>query len=97
MSDIIKVIGILQAVRDTLRAKEPGIWSGAFSEELHQLQEAIALLSPPADEPAGEPEQPRPTCKVCGNEADEVGVIEHGRGCYVVSEDGGGYSLVGDE
>jgi hypothetical protein len=29
-------------------------------------------------------------CKVCGNEPDEDGVIEHGRGCYVVNEDGGG-------
>ena len=32
------------------------------------------------------------TCKVCGNWPDENGVIEHGRGCYVVSEDGGGES-----
>ena len=33
-------------------------------------------------------------CKVCGNPPDEEGVIEHGRGCYVVSEDGGGFSYV---
>ena len=31
-------------------------------------------------------------CKVCGNTPDESGTIEHGRGCYVVSEDGGGQS-----
>lgn len=30
------------------------------------------------------------TCKVCGNSNDEDGCIEHGRGCYVVDEDGGG-------
>ena len=33
-------------------------------------------------------------CKVCGNVPDEDGMIEHGRGCYVVSEDGGGESWV---
>jgi hypothetical protein len=31
-------------------------------------------------------------CKVCGNTPDDTGTIEHGRGCYVVSEDGGGQS-----
>lgn len=33
-------------------------------------------------------------CKVCGNEPDEDGVLHHGRGCYVVSEDGGGETYV---
>jgi hypothetical protein len=33
-------------------------------------------------------------CSVCGNIPDADGIIEHGRGCYVVSEDGGGYSYV---
>lgn len=33
-------------------------------------------------------------CKVCGNVPDKNGTIEHGRGCYVVSEDGGGISSV---
>ncbi len=33
-----------------------------------------------------------PSCDVCGNMPDEDGVIEHGRGCYVVNEDGGGSS-----
>lgn len=32
-------------------------------------------------------------CKVCGNTPDDIGMIEHGRGCYVVSEDGGGQSF----
>ena len=31
-------------------------------------------------------------CKVCGNTPDDSGTIEHGRGCCVVSEDGGGQS-----
>lgn len=29
-------------------------------------------------------------CKVCGNTPDAEGVLRHGRGCYVISEDGGG-------
>lgn len=33
-------------------------------------------------------------CEVCGNTADELGRIEHGRGCYVVEEDGGGSTFV---
>ncbi len=33
-------------------------------------------------------------CKVCGNtpEDDEIGELRHGKGCYVVDEDGGGES-----
>lgn len=33
-------------------------------------------------------------CKICGNTPDENGAIEHGRGCYTQSEDGGGTSFV---
>lgn len=33
-------------------------------------------------------------CKVCGNRPDADGLIQHGKGCYVVSEDGGGESYV---
>lgn len=33
-------------------------------------------------------------CKVCGNTPDENGYLEHGRGCYVIDEDGGGCEMV---
>ena len=33
-------------------------------------------------------------CDVCNAEPDEDGVIHHGRGCYVVDEDGGGETYV---
>ena len=33
-------------------------------------------------------------CKVCGTVPDEDGCIEHGKGCYTQSEDGGGWSFV---
>lgn len=33
-------------------------------------------------------------CKVCGNIPDEEGWLEHGRGCYTQSEDGGGSEAV---
>lgn len=33
-------------------------------------------------------------CKVCENVPDEDGCIEHGKGCYTQSEDGGGSSYV---
>lgn len=33
-------------------------------------------------------------CDVCGKVPDEDGMIEHGRGCYTVSSDGGGQSFV---
>lgn len=59
MNDIMKAIGILQAVRDALvntphyTTSEPF----CFADEIQQLQHAITLLSPPADESAGEPKQ----------------------------------------
>lgn len=36
----------------------------------------------------------REPCKVCGNVADDCGGLEHGRGCYVMNSDGGGYDTV---
>lgn len=33
-------------------------------------------------------------CDVCGNVPDEYGMITHGRGCFVASEDGGGETYV---
>ena len=39
-------------------------------------------------------ERQKYACDVCSNVPDEYGVIEHGRGCYTQSENGGGTSLV---
>lgn len=33
-------------------------------------------------------------CKVCGNTPNEGGELEHGRGCYVLSADGGGTEYI---
>ncbi len=33
-------------------------------------------------------------CKVCQNQPDDDGSIEHGRGCYVVDANGGGTTWV---
>lgn len=33
-------------------------------------------------------------CKVCWAEPDEDGCVRHGRGCYRLSEDGGGEEYV---
>jgi uncharacterized protein (TIGR02996 family) len=33
-------------------------------------------------------------CKVCGNGPDDDGCLEHGKGCYVLNEDGGGCESV---
>jgi len=33
-------------------------------------------------------------CKVCQNVPDEYGTLDHGKGCYTQSEDGGGTSYV---
>lgn len=58
MNDIMKTIGILQSVRDDLRIQHrPGMYGVDLSEEIQQLQEAITMLSPPADESAHEPRQ----------------------------------------
>lgn len=33
-------------------------------------------------------------CKICSNVPDEEGLLEHGRGCYTQSEDGGGSEFI---
>lgn len=33
-------------------------------------------------------------CEICGNVPDEDGTLEHGRGCFKVSEDGGGEEFI---
>jgi hypothetical protein len=33
-------------------------------------------------------------CEVCGNWPNEEGELEHGRGCYTLSQDGGGFEYV---
>lgn len=37
----------------------------------------------------------RSECEVCGNAIGPDGMIEHGKGCYTQSEDGGGSSFEG--
>jgi hypothetical protein len=39
-------------------------------------------------------EQPDFSCDSCGNIPDEEGWLQHGRGCYTQSEDGGGYEYI---
>lgn len=34
-------------------------------------------------------------CKVCGATPDEEGRVQHGKGCYMLNEDGGGEEHVG--
>jgi hypothetical protein len=36
-------------------------------------------------------------CDVCGNSPDEEGLLEHGRGCYVVDSDGGGLEFISED
>lgn len=59
MNSIMKAIAILQAVRNALENTPHYTMSEpfCFAEEIRRLQEAIAMLSPPADEPADEPER----------------------------------------
>ena len=80
---------ILQRMAEALEAAEYQLEQTApatFGEVLKAMAEA----------------QPKPTyeqrekhaCDVCGNVPDEEGFIQHGRGCHVVNEDGGGITLV---
>lgn len=36
----------------------------------------------------------RYACKVCQNVPDEGGNLDHGKGCYVANDDGGGTSFI---
>ncbi len=69
--------------------------------KLDALKEKYAINpSPPVIEPSEDKvvlsykEREEYACDVCSNVPDEEGTIEHGRGCYTQSEDGGGVSYV---
>lgn len=49
-------------------------------------------LSPP---PTTESGLAKYQCGVCGNKPDSEGVLQHGRGCFTLSEEGGGEEYVG--
>jgi hypothetical protein len=57
---------------------------------------AITALKERLAQPEQEPikEQPDFSCDSCGNIPDEEGWLQHGRGCYTQSEDGGGYEYI---
>jgi len=62
------------------------------AEILQRMREALAM----AEEQSKLTYEQREkyACDVCGNVPDEEGFIQHGRGCHVVNEDGGGITLV---
>ena len=68
MNDIMKAIEILQSVRDMLTARHRFLEPfGDLPEEIEQLQEVIAMLSPLQDEPADEQDQwPEPPPPIKG-------------------------------
>jgi protein gp37 len=91
----------LEAIFDSEWPLE-NVWLGASVENQKFLdQRAPELLKCPAAkrfisyEPALGPAKFDPflwiwECKVCGNRPDNYGHVAHGRGCYQVSENGGG-------
>ena len=62
------------------------------AEILQRMREALAMAEEQSKLTYEQRE--KQACNVCGNVPDEYGFIEHGRGCYVVNEDGGGITLV---
>lgn len=77
----------------------PNVWLGVSAEDQKRADERVPVLLQtkvavrfvsaepllgPIDFDFGGP------CKVCGNVPDRDGTLEHGRGCYRLSDDGGG-------
>jgi hypothetical protein len=71
-------------------------------EEAAAVQEAgkvraqpkpVAVVAQPVTEPL-EIDVNDYTCKVCGNVPDMRGTLNHGKGCYMISEEGGGTEFV---
>ncbi len=56
------------------------------------------LYTTPTAQPAPTVQEPVRdySCKVCSNKPDADGWLEHGRGCYTQSEDGGGSEFISD-
>ena len=61
---------------------------GLTMSENQQPQRGCTAVVMPYEERA------KYACDVCGNVPDEDGMIEHGRGCYVVDSAGGGITFV---
>jgi len=61
-------------------------------EQITAIKEALEQPEPVQQEPV--PEQRNYSCKVCGNKPDYEGVLEHGRGCYVMQSEGGGSEYI---
>lgn len=72
-------------------------WDKRYTQDTVKMAALILargyIAAPPAPEPVAEWRSSN-ACKVCGNIPDEDGNLEHGRGCYTQSEDGGGTSFV---
>lgn len=62
------------------------------ADVLQRMREALALAEEQSKLTYEQRE--KHACDVCGNVPDEEGFIQHGRGCHVVNEDGGGITLV---
>jgi hypothetical protein len=69
-----------------------GEWMGLVSHECYWPTEAAALAF--ARECAEREHRQSLACEVCGNWPNEEGELEHGRGCYTLSQDGGGFEYV---
>lgn len=76
--------------RSAVVSAEPVPWVPVSSLD-RTVKDSVAVDAPTT--PTAEARREH-ACDVCGNWPDEYGVIEHGRGCFVVDEDGGGTSYV---
>ena len=62
--------------------------------KLETASEGAVALTGPVRHERSYAERMTYACKVCGNVPDENGLIEHGKGCYTQSSDGGGTSYI---
>ena len=92
--DIVACVSPLPA--DILQRMAEALWAAEYQpQQTTPATFGEALKAMAEEQPKLTYEQrEKYACDVCGNVPDEDGCIEHGRGCYVVNEDGGGITLV---
>jgi hypothetical protein len=92
LSDLVTPIADITA----LEWFEEGLWKLVTASAEQRARAALRAVRGARTQPDPDPE-PRWMCKVCYATPDAEGWVRHGKGCYQLSEDGGGEEYVGDE
>ena len=76
-------------IRELELLRDGVVWSEGLDARVDELRSLLTRLDEDRERVLLARREEH-ACDVCWNIPDAEGVLEHGRGCYVVSSDGGG-------